>query len=203
MSNLVDMIRSLQRCVGEAADGVFGPATAAAVLRELQAAHGVDPGPVTFTHFDPRSAATAETLDDKALQGFLDFYLAANATAATYGCSYIMLSGNRTWAEQDALYAQGRTQPGEIVTRAKGGQSNHNFGIAADFGVFMGKSYLDESKPGLAEKVHRACSLHAASCGLEWGGSWESIVDLPHYECATGLTLAQKRNVYQLRGSVL
>ena len=32
----------------------------------------------------------------------------------------------RTFAEQDKLFAQGRTAPGKIVTRARGGQSYHN-----------------------------------------------------------------------------
>lgn len=104
---------------------------------------------------------------------------------------------------QDDLYAQGRTQPGEVVTRARGGQSNHNFGIAGDFGVFSGKAYLDISKPDLAAKVHKACSMHAADCGLEWGGSWKSIVDMPHYEIATGLSMAQKREKFKAKGSVL
>nr|WP_295770097.1 M15 family metallopeptidase [Rhodoferax sp.] len=41
----------------------------------------------------------------------------------------------RSCAEQDALYAQGRTAPGNKVTNAKSGDSNHNFGIAFDIGV--------------------------------------------------------------------
>ena len=40
--------------------------------------------------------------------------------------------GLRTYAEQDALYAQGRTVPGEIVTNAAAGYSWHNFGNAVD-----------------------------------------------------------------------
>ena len=40
--------------------------------------------------------------------------------------------GFRTFALQDALYAQGRTTPGAIVTNAKGGQSPHNYGLAVD-----------------------------------------------------------------------
>ena len=36
----------------------------------------------------------------------------------------------RTFAEQNELYAQGRTKPGPIVTNAKGGLSNHNYGLA-------------------------------------------------------------------------
>jgi peptidoglycan LD-endopeptidase CwlK len=35
----------------------------------------------------------------------------------------------RSSIEQDALYAQGRTKPGKIVTNAKGGQSEHNYTI--------------------------------------------------------------------------
>ena len=40
--------------------------------------------------------------------------------------------GLRTFAEQDGLYAQGRTKPGKKVTNAKGGQSIHNYGFAVD-----------------------------------------------------------------------
>jgi peptidoglycan L-alanyl-D-glutamate endopeptidase CwlK len=45
---------------------------------------------------------------------------------------WYVIQGYRTHAEQDALYAQGRTTPGPIVTRAKGGQSPHNWGLAID-----------------------------------------------------------------------
>ena len=48
--------------------------------------------------------------------------------------------GLRTFAEQDALYAQGRTKPGAKVTNAKGGQSIHNYGLAVDiYPVINGK----------------------------------------------------------------
>ena len=41
----------------------------------------------------------------------------------------------RTVAEQDALYAQGRTKPGTKVTNAKGStySSMHQWGVAFDF----------------------------------------------------------------------
>lgn len=38
-----------------------------------------------------------------------------------------ILSGTRSYAEQDVLYAKGRTAPGAKVTSARGGGSNHNF----------------------------------------------------------------------------
>ena len=115
----------------------------------------------------------------------------------------VMIAGNRTWKEQDALYAQGRTKPGSKVTNARGGYSNHNFGIAADFGVFRGGVYLDEKDPKQADACHRACAAQAEACGLEWGGHWESFPDYPHYEVLTVLSLAQKRERFQQKGSVL
>lgn len=205
--NLPESIKAIQRAVGASADGVFGPVTAARVLMEL-AARGKPYGALEESEalgkdLDERSQKTLLTLDVKARDAFRDFYRLANATAATYGCSYILIGGNRTWDEQDALYAQGRKLPGTRVTNAKGGQSNHNFGIAGDFGVFVGKTYLDDSNPTKASQVHKACSLHATACGLEWGGSWKSIQDAPHYEVATGLSVMQKRSIYRTRGSVL
>lgn len=103
-----------------------------------------------------------------------------------------IVSGNRTWAEQDALYAQGRTKPGNVVTNARGGQSNHNFGIAWDIGIFdaSGK-YLGESP------YYRQVSKIGKDLGLEWGGDWKSIVDTPHYQIKTGLSLAQLRTLFK------
>lgn len=46
--------------------------------------------------------------------------------------NYSVAFGFRSGAVQDALYAQGRTTPGPIVTNAKGGQSAHNYGLAID-----------------------------------------------------------------------
>ncbi|MFJ5622021.1 M15 family metallopeptidase [Peribacillus loiseleuriae] len=49
-------------------------------------------------------------------------------------CIYVQIpDGYRSIAEQDKLYAQGRTAPGKVVTNAKGGQSNHNYGLAVDY----------------------------------------------------------------------
>jgi peptidoglycan L-alanyl-D-glutamate endopeptidase CwlK len=204
---LTESIKAIQRAVGADADGVFGPLTAARVLAELRLrgeVHGAqEESEALGMELDVRSQKNLMTLDVKAREQFAQFHRLANATAATLGCEYIMIEGHRSWEDQDALYAIGRTLPGTRVTNAKGGSSNHNFGIAADFGVFRGKLYLDSSNPELAARVHKACSMHAEACGLEWGGSWKSIVDAPHYEIKTGLSLMQKRNVYNVRGSVL
>lgn len=45
------------------------------------------------------------------------------------GIDVLVTCTYRSHEEQNGLYAQGRTIPGSIVTRAKGGQSLHNFTI--------------------------------------------------------------------------
>lgn len=147
---------------------------------------------------DARSIKNLVTLDPKARVIFQNFLMEAKMIAEELGCDYIGISGHRTWEEQDRLFTQ---RP--VVTRAAGGYSNHNFGIAMDFGVFRGKTYLDSSNPALASKVHRAVAKIANRHGLEWGGDWPKFRDEPHFEIETGLTMAQKRNVYKKRGSVL
>lgn len=202
--NLPDTIKAIQRHYGLDVDGVAGPETMGAIWRDINEVPDMDAHAIPgSTDMDARTAANLATLDPKARDRFTQFYNLANATAATYGCTYVLIGGNRTWEEQDALYAIGRSKPGTRVTNAKGGQSNHNFGIGGDFGVFRGKSYLDDSNPELAAKVHKACSMHAVACGLLWGGAWTSITDLPHYEVDTGLTMMAKRNLYKSKGSVL
>ncbi len=52
--------------------------------------------------------------------------------ACAQGFMYGVAQGYRSIAEQNRLYAQGRTLPGPIVTNARGGQSNHNRGIAVE-----------------------------------------------------------------------
>lgn len=210
---LRDIIKDIQRELGVEADGVAGRVTLTNALAALRERHldlqeeKVWPARVgEAAEFDARTEKNLATLDPKAQPMFRRFLSLAQATAATMGCDYILIGGNRTWAEQDALYAQGRSVEGSIVTNARGGSSNHNFGIAGDCGVFQGKVYLDggnKAQAALAAKVHKACSEHAAACGLEWGGSWTSLKDLPHFEAKTGLTLAQKRSLYSKKGSVL
>ncbi|MCL4123502.1 UNVERIFIED_CONTAM: hypothetical protein GTU68_010406 [Idotea baltica] len=121
----------------------------------------------------------------------------AQARAAVRGVDYFLISGRRTYAEQNALYAKGRTKPGAKVTNARGGYSNHNFGDAGDCGVFKNGRYLDGSSSkterDLAMNIHRMVADVAKRHGLEWGGDWKTFKDFPHFEFPTGLTMAQKR----------
>lgn len=89
----------------------------------------------------------------------------------------------RPQAEQDRLYAQGRTTPGPIVTWLKTGAHNTDLpetprgdAEAFDFGVFGADGKYLGSDP-LYAKLGPICERH----GLAWGGRWKSP-DMPHCE---------------------
>lgn len=87
--------------------------------------------------------------------------------------------GYRSIAEQNRLYAQGRTLPGPIVTNARGGQSNHNRGIAVDLFQYSrdGTQALFRNDQAF-QVIVAAMKRH----GFSWGGDWTSFKDYPHFE---------------------
>lgn len=101
----------------------------------------------------------------------------------------IITQGFRSIAEQDKLYAQGRTTSGSIVTNAKGGYSYHNYGLAFDFAVLDNISTVNWNVDNRWKRV----GALGKSLGLEWGGDWTSFKDYPHFQHTFGLSLAQLR----------
>ena len=109
--------------------------------------------------------------------------------------------GLRTFAEQDALYAQGRTKPGKKVTNAKGGQSIHNYGLAVDIVLILdGKTASWDEKSDF-DKDRQSDWMEVVSefkkAGWEWGGDWRTFKDMPHFEKTKGLTLKQIQDKYK------
>lgn len=102
------------------------------------------------------------------------------------GIYVLITDGYRSNAEQDALYAQGRTKPGKIVTNAKGGQSNHNFGIAVDFCLTNEKGTVANYT---VNSEWRRVAAIAKSMGFAWGGDWKGFVDNPHLEYTGKITV--------------
>ncbi|MGL4911408.1 MAG: M15 family metallopeptidase [Romboutsia sp.] len=90
----------------------------------------------------------------------------------------------RTIAEQDELYAQGRTKSGKVVTNAKGGQSYHNYGLAFDAAPLVNGD-IDWNNETLFNKMGQI----GQSVGLEWGGSWKSFKDTPHFQWSRGISI--------------
>ena len=133
--------------------------------------------------FDPRTEQNIMTLIPAAQIKAREFM----NVVATLPLTYRIISGTRTFAEQDALFKQVPR-----VTKARGGQSNHNFGIAWDIGIFENGKFFT----GATKKEDKAYSdlgalIKAKVPGLEWGGDFVSFVDKPHFQLATGKSVSQ------------
>lgn len=99
----------------------------------------------------------------------------------------------RTNAEQDALYAIGRTKQGRIITNAKGGQSMHNYGLAFDIVILkdLDNNGTFETASYDLDKHWMSVTSYLKSQGWEWGGDWKSFKDAPHFQKAFGFTTKQ------------
>jgi peptidoglycan L-alanyl-D-glutamate endopeptidase CwlK len=104
------------------------------------------------------------------------------AQLAGMGIECRVVQGLRTIAEQDALYAQGRTTPGKIVTNARGGQSFHNLALACDVipGVRGAETWTPNWNSEHAD--YRTMGMVGESLGLVWGGRWIHLPDKPHFQ---------------------
>ena len=100
-----------------------------------------------------------------------------------------IVQGLRTFAEQDALYAQGRTTAGQKVTQAKGGQSLHNYGVAIDFCLIIDDKQVswDMQKDWDGDKIADWMEVVSVfrKAGWEWGGTWK-FTDNPHFQKTFG-----------------
>jgi len=190
--NIEDIIAAVQKKLGVQVDGRAGTETWGAIYSYIVKPKiaGLPPGEA-IEAVDSRSEKNIATL----LPEVRPISRALVQKAAQSGIQIKIISGLRTWAEQDELYAQGRTKPGSKITNARGGYSNHNFAIAFDVGVFEGTKYLTESVK------YKAVGVLGMDLGLEWGGNWKTIVDEPHFqlrpEWAAGIT--QKEMLAELR----
>lgn len=135
-----------------------------------------------------------------------------NTTILTGRAKMRVTSTLRTFAEQTALYNLGRTvknrdgitksRPmGQVVTNAKAGQSNHNYGLSFDFALIVDsnedliydqtswdtkKDYDGDLKSDWLEVIN-----YFKLNGYSWGGDWISFKDMPHLEKTFKLTVKE------------
>lgn len=147
-------------------------------------------------------------IDTEALyQPFLERLSGVLGACVERGAIYVATCGERTWSEQDALYAKGRTVApigmGHIVTKARGGQSPHNYAIAVDFCRHAGDSYEGMLKPDYSDKAYEILAEEAEKVGLEAGLRWK-FKDSPHIQMPVttkmGFTWAKLGNIYRRDG---
>lgn len=100
-----------------------------------------------------------------------------------------VVQGVRSVAQQKALYAQGRTAPGRVVTMKDGiaHKSNHQawadgLGHAVDCAFWGVPQPFDPTLPW------EAYGQLVEAEGLVWGGRWSHPHDSPHAELPAAVT---------------
>lgn len=183
-------------------DGIYGLRTADAV-RRFQLVNGlVADGVVTPRTrqqlFNPNPPDDYSKIPSSTSLNALNLYVASLARrflalCQTSGLDVTITSTFRSWDDQDALYTQGRTRPGYIVTDAMGGDSYHNWALAFDAApVVNGKIAWEDT-----EKFEQMGGL-GQQVGLEWGGNWTTfyvpLLDMPHFQYTYGLNTEELLN---------
>lgn len=108
------------------------------------------------------------------------------AKAKEQGLNIKIIDTYRSVVRQDFLYASGRTRPGAIITNARGSamSSYHQWRLAFDI-------INNDAKDLYNEVVLNKVGAIGQSLGLEWGGSWTTFVDKPHFQFTYGLSINQ------------
>ncbi|WP_432719735.1 M15 family metallopeptidase [Jeongeupia wiesaeckerbachi] len=107
---------------------------------------------------------------------FVQRVLALMARMEARGYPLALLEGYRSPERQDSLASQEN-----LVTKAKGGQSKHQYGMAVDLApIRSGKIVISERDPW-AMQAYTALGEEAEAAKLTWGGRW-SFKDYGHIE---------------------
>ena len=94
----------------------------------------------------------------------------------------------RSYEEQEAEYAKGRTAKGKVVTNAKGGESAHNWHRAFDcVPLLNGRAQWSDNE------LYQKIGAIGKRVGFEWGGDWK-FTDKPHFQMLDGMTIKQIRD---------
>lgn len=120
--------------------------------------------------------------------------LLANARAA--GIDLLVTCTYRSNEEQTALYAIGRTKPGRIVTRAKAGQSKHNYTLnSKPAALAVDVVPLRDGKPiwSASDPVWKQVGEIGEKVGLEWAGRWTTFREYPHFQHPQAKTLQRSK----------
>ncbi len=169
-------------------DGIWGPKTDAADAAFVAQSETIK---TANGSFDSRSEPNIFTLAPE-VQVLARQFL---SIMTNNGLDIRIISGTRTYAEQDALFRKGRFgNAGPRVTNARGGHSNHNFGLAWDIGLFEAGKYITTDK-----KYKELSNLVMGVLPrLEWGGNWQSFPDVPHYQhIAIVSSITQVRDLFE------
>lgn len=158
----------------------------------------VDEGEVKLRQIADQLAARHGTFDERSERHIRSLHPQAQDAARRFlgklrsaGIDARIISGTRSYAEQEELFKIGRSGDSKKpVTNARGGHSNHNFGIAWDIGIFENGKYLTAERP-------YASAAAFCPAGVEWGGTWNTFPDAPHYQLAIQKKLSDIRAAFE------
>lgn len=102
--------------------------------------------------------------------------------------------GLRTFIQQEALWHEGRTLTGPVVTNAKPGESAHNYGCATDWAYFApGKNPWNDAPWDQYANAVR-------TLGLVWAGDWKTFKEQPHNELHISKPWGELLNTFNVKG---
>jgi len=131
-------------------------------------------------------ASYSQSSKDRLSTVHVDLQTLFNEVIKHYDCTIV--SGLRTAEEQAKLYAQGRTEPGNIVTYKDGYEkkSKHQGGNAVDVIPYpSGYKDVDEmiKFSGFVLGVATMLKVEGKmNNNIEWGGDWRNFSDKPHFQ---------------------
>lgn len=129
-------------------------------------------------------------LHPKIITQFTDFI---NEVESTTGRTWRMVQGGRTFAEQTAIYNQGRTTPGKIITYSPAGTSYHNYWLAGDIAPFVLNSLTQLDWSFDYAKIRDLAIAHGLQCGMDFPHP-----DYDHFEDKKGLNWRDMLHLYTI-----
>lgn len=127
-----------------------------------------------------------------------------------HGLQLRVTRGLSSFQNQLDIFMQGRkktdkgwvvTDPKKVVTKAMGGQSWHNYGLALDSCFHGDDPYLEKYPKADERFLWDEYGRMSKKVELEWGGDWEgNLDDRTHIEMKYGLTIAKALVLFQKNG---
>lgn len=104
------------------------------------------------------------------------FYERFQAALKARGIAMVLFQANRSHLEQDALFSKG-------VSKARAGQSAHQYGCAVDVIHFKKAWGLSKREWAVIGAIGKEAA-RKANVKVVWGGDFKSIYDPAHWELA-------------------
>lgn len=185
-AGLDTIIRAVQKKLGVAVDGNPGPQTWGAIHEAVTGKKAPATPKPSNAGADPLTG-NGQMADSRSEKNIATLHLRvrpyARALVESARKQQILIkvtSGLRSYEEQEKLY---KAHLAGGPQAAPPGKSNHNFGLAFDITLFKWNDDPELAKTPVWESpLYKVVGSLGMGLGLEWGGSWKSSVDEPHFQ---------------------